>query len=90
MKTQHSIRRVLLLAFVFIQFGAPAKAQNTNSHGHWVATRVALSRELPTASGEFCPDPATLDQAVADFRTMTDAADFRSLRNCVKVMRPCA
>jgi hypothetical protein len=52
MKTQHSIGRVLVLAFVLTQFGAPAPAGNTNNHEHWVAARAASPGQLHSAGAQ--------------------------------------
>ena len=60
MKRQHSIGRVLVLALVLIQFGAPLHAQNTNNQEHWVATWAA-SPQQPNDAG---------------YRAMADAVDL--------------
>jgi len=58
MKRQHSIGRVLVLALVLIQFGAPLHAQNTSNQEHWVATWAASPQQPPAAGGQRGPAPA--------------------------------
>jgi lysophospholipase L1-like esterase len=51
MKTQHSIGRVLVLAFLLIRFGALGQAQNSTNQEHWVATWAASPQQPPAAGG---------------------------------------
>jgi hypothetical protein len=57
MKTQHSIGRVLVLALILTQFGAPAPAENITNHEHWVAARALLescTRWVASCSSRAC------------------------------------
>jgi lysophospholipase L1-like esterase len=58
MKTQHSIGRVLVLAFLLTEFCALAGAQNTNDQQRWVATWAASPQQPPVAGGQRGPAPA--------------------------------